>query len=188
MYAKSRSSSTLTNARSTSWPIPPSTKLNFQGWILHSHTVDGSEIRHPPVEVGILSQYLQSCFTSLVVVWDFWTINSMTLQFEASNHWAFALPRCTPPVRGTSLASHAFSLLRPWPRGCFSNVSPSKNGWMFHPFFSNVGLTYTVPLLPSLDLLQVSKIRNEFAEGLQVYQLHSDPRSDLLVANPHNDW
>jgi len=54
--------------------------------------------------------------------------------------------------------------------------------------FSNVGLTYTAPLFPSLDLLQVSKIRNEFAKHLQFYQLHSDPGSDLLAANPHNDW
>ena len=35
-------------------------------------TVDGSEIRRSPVEVGSLSHYLQGLFfTSQVVVWDF---------------------------------------------------------------------------------------------------------------------
>ena len=40
-------------------------------------TIDGSEIRRSPVELGSLSRYLQGFYTSEVVVWDFWTINSM---------------------------------------------------------------------------------------------------------------
>ena len=36
------------------------------------------EILHPaPVEVGSLSHFFKSFYTSQVVVWDFWTINSM---------------------------------------------------------------------------------------------------------------
>ena len=38
---------------------------------LRKVTVDGSEIRRSPVEVGNLSRYFQSFFTSQVVVWDF---------------------------------------------------------------------------------------------------------------------
>ena len=45
------------------------------------HTVDGSEIRLLPLEVGSLRHELYVFFTSQVVVWDFWTINSM-------NHWS----------------------------------------------------------------------------------------------------
>ena len=41
-------------------------------------TVDGSEIRRSPVEVGSLSHYVHGFFTYQVVVWDFWTINSIT--------------------------------------------------------------------------------------------------------------
>ena len=35
------------------------------------NTVDGSEIRRSPVEVGSLSHYLQGFCTSQVVLWDF---------------------------------------------------------------------------------------------------------------------
>ena len=42
-------------------------------------TVDGSEIRLSPVEVGSLSYLRRVSVTSLVVVWDFLTINSTIL-------------------------------------------------------------------------------------------------------------
>ena len=48
------------------WRSVPTTVIPF----------DGSEIRRSPVEVGSLSQYFTGFFTSQVVVWDFWTINS----------------------------------------------------------------------------------------------------------------
>ena len=41
-------------------------------------TVDGRN--SGPVEVGSISHYLQGFYTSQVVVWDFWTINSITLK------------------------------------------------------------------------------------------------------------
>ena len=48
---------------------PPEIQVNK--YIVDVTTVDGSEIRRSPVEVGSLSQYLEGFYTSQVVVWDF---------------------------------------------------------------------------------------------------------------------
>ena len=42
------------------------------------NTVDGSEIWRSPVEVGSFIQLFTRVYTSQVVVWDFWTINSFS--------------------------------------------------------------------------------------------------------------
>ena len=160
-------------------------------------TVDGSEIRLTSWGRYFIPLFTRDLAPSLVVVWDFWTINSMTLQFEASNHWMHRCwtiqehLHCQDAHHPCAELLWQVMLFHFYDHGLVVNLQmfhPAKMAGCFIRFFSNVGLTYTVPLFPSLDLLQVSKIRNEFAEGLQFYQLHSDPRSDLLAANPHNDW
>ena len=76
-------------------------------------TVDGSEIRLWPVEVGSLSYLRRVSVTSLVVVWDFLTINSTILPTWHEFH------------QGTPLIEPSLtSLLHPFAgTKCMRNVS-----------------------------------------------------------------
>ena len=60
------------------------------------HTVDGSEIQLLPVEVGSFTPWIICFFfTSQVVVWDFWTINSMNW-----SHWCLSYGKQKEEGRG----------------------------------------------------------------------------------------
>ena len=161
MDAKSRSSSTLTNARSTSWPIPKSV-----GWSWIS--TDGFyDIPMTPI----------------------WSLESLDASLKKS-------------MRHLQNKMHTTRARNFFGKSCFftsttmasfwnKNVSESsKNKWVEYMFHQNFQMFAQLlpPTFTSFSKSWCQKFPKILLKGLQWYQLHSDPRSDLLAANRNNDW
>ena len=123
-------------------------------------TVDGRN--SGPVEVGSISHYLQGFYTSQVVVWDFWTINSITLKGGQAREIGTV---CDVLIPGKY---HKLGILHTYVNFFVSTLISSTQIWINQFFINNWNMT-NVAIKVIIQVLSVSFSSWTF-ENLTLYR------------------
>ena len=148
------------------------------------HTVDGSEIRRSPVEVGRLSHYLHGFYTSQVVVWDVFH-----QQYDLTKHQLEVLRSCFEDSSTYSLPfwTNKFQLKVMLVWKSVLSATSIQMCWCFLGMFLLLSSWWFQPLRKTTPLKNISRQNGILSPnfGMNINKICELPKSQLFIPWSH---